>query len=296
MATFEHVMMALQGYIRTGEALAALGARLGAASGKLAPSSKLLSKLDAVRAQHEPDLITGLSADELDTIYASVRASLRQMVHLVELTDDRAEGWTYSDPGILQAQGRSSRLVTRLLTDYASKDRELARTLSGRSAFLDVGSGVGWISLSMAQQWPNLRATGIDILDPALELARQNLDETGLAGRVTFRKQNVVELADTEAFDLAFIPAVFIPEEILAEGLYALRLALKPGGWLFVAAYRIPEDPKLAVLNDLRTTLSGGRVWEIAELEGLVRSVGLDVLGDIGTNSPLHLLAARRGT
>jgi len=290
---FPEAMSALQAYIRSAEALAALGAKMGAASGRITPSEKLLEKLDGVQAHHEPDLLDGLNRDELDALYGFVRASLRQMLHLVELPGDGAGGWSYTDAGILQAQGRSSRLVTRLLTDFAGAELEFGRTLSKGAEFLDVGSGVGWISLSMAEQWPELRATGIDILDPALELARENLAETGLTDRVQFRNQNVVELDDRQIFDVAFMPVIFIPETILARALEAVRHALKPGGWLFAAAYRIPDDPRQATLNDLKTTLSGGRVWEVAELCEIIGKVGFDRAKDIGGGSPLHLIAAR---
>ena len=291
---FPDAMSALQRYIRAAEALAALGARLGAASGTIAPNERLLEKLEAVRAHHEPDLLDGLSEQEMDALHGFVRASLRQMLHLVELPGDGADGWTYTDPGILQAQGRSSRLVTRLVSNRAKQDPALRQILSNGAKFLDVGSGVGWISISMAQEWPGLEATGIDILEPALALARENLAGSGLADRVWFRNQNVVDIDDVEAFDVAFLPVIFIPESILADAIRSLGRALKSDGWLFAAAYRIPDDPQQATLNDLKTTLSGGRVWDMTELAQTIKSGGFDEPEDIGYGSPLHLLVARR--
>jgi SAM-dependent methyltransferase len=290
---FPEAMLALQAYIRPAEALAALGANLGVASGKIAPSERLRAKLDGVLTQYEPNLLDGLSKDELEALHGFVRASLLQMLHLIELTANSAEGWNYTDEGLLQAQGRASRLVTRLITDYAHTEQALGQMLEDDGDFLDVGSGVGWISLSMAMQWPKLRSTGIDILGPALALAQQNLTETEMSGRVSFRNQNVIELSEQDIFNITFIPLIFIPETIFAEALAAVRRSLKSDGWLFAAAYRIPEDPRQAALNDLKTTLSGGRVWQVPELIQVLESAGFTQMKDIGEGSPLHLIAAR---
>ena len=293
---FPEAMAAIQKHIRAVDALAAIGAGIGAAAGKIQPSDSLKSKLDIVIDQFEPGLLENLDQEELDALYGFVRAAMRQMLHLLELPDDGNSGWSFDDPHILEAQGRSSRLVTKLLTEYADREHDFGTLLSDGARFLDVGSGVGWISLSMAQQWPNLNAVGIDILDAALTIAQQNLTQTGLSDRVSFRNQNVASLEDTDAFDIAFVPVIFIPEAIIVNSLSNLRRALKPGGWLFAAAYRAPDDAKLAALNDLRTTLSGGRAWDAQELSTLAATAGLESIGDIGTGSPLHLWAARRGT
>jgi SAM-dependent methyltransferase len=291
---FPEAMSAIQKHIRAADTLAAIGAGFGAAAGRIEPGETLNAKLETVINQFEPGLLEGLKQEEIEALYGFVRAAMRQMLHLLELPDDGSAGWSYDDPGILETQGRSSRLVTRLLTDYASRDSEFGARLSGGARFLDVGSGVGWISLSMAQEWPNVTAVGIDILDAALKLAEQNLEQTGLADRVSFRKQNVVDLKDVDAFDFIFVPAIFIPEVIIEDTFRNLYRALKPGGWLFAAAYRVPDDSKLAALNDLRTTLSGGRAWSAQELGTLARTAGLQSIGDIAAESPLHLWASRR--
>ena len=260
---FAEAMAAIQTHVRAAEVLAAIGAKLGEASGRISPNDNLAAKLGAVLDRYEPGLLDGLEADDLAALYGYVRAGLRQMLHLVELPHDGAGGWTYDDPSILETQGRMSRMVTRLLAGFANSDPEFGERLSDGAEFLDVGSGVGWISLSMAQRWPTLHATGIDILTPALELARQNLEKAGLADRVRFRQQDVMDLEDVEAFDVIFIPVMFIPEGIVRDALRRLFRAMKPGGWLFAAGYRVPEDDRLAALNELRTTLSGGRVWQV---------------------------------
>lgn len=291
---FPETMAAIQKHIRAADVLAAIGARIGKAAGHLQPNDNLSSKLDAVIEEFEPNLLDGLTEEELDALYGFVRATMRQMLHLLELPDDGSSGWSFEDPAILENQGRSSRVVTRLLTEYAAKKPEFGDTLSSGPRFLDVGCGVGWISLSMAQQWPSLRATGIDILQPALELAAKNLEQTGLSDRVNFREQNVLDLQEDEVFDVVFVPVIFLPEAILEQTFENLYRALKPSGWLFAAAFRVPDDRRMAVLNDLRTTVSGGRAWNTDELADITDKPGLVSVGDIAAGSPLHLWAARR--
>jgi len=291
---FPEAMAAIQKHIRAADVLAAIGARIGKAAGHLQPNDNLSSKLDSVIDEFEPDVLEGLTDEELDALYGFVQAAMRQMLHLLELPDDGSSGWTFEDPAILENQGRSSRIVTRLLAEFATRNSEFGQVLSNGPRFLDVGSGVGWISLSMAQQFPTLHATGIDILDPALELAAKNLEQAGLSDRVSFRKQNVLDLQESGTFDVIFVPVIFLPEVILDQTFENLHRALKPGGWFFAAAFRVPDDRKMAVLNDLRTTVSGGRAWNADELAAMTDRAGLVSVGDVAEGSPLHLWAARR--
>ncbi len=291
---FPEAMAVVQKHIRAAEAVAVLGAALGSSAGRLHPNDSLKAKIGTALEQVEPDFGDGLQREELEALYGFVRAALRQMLHLVELPDGGGNGWSFDDPDILETQGRSSRLVARLLNDHAARNPDFGALLAGGADFLDVGSGVGWISLSMAQDWPNLRAVGIDILEAALVLADRNLHRTGLAGRVTFHNRNVLDLDETGLFDVIFIPLIFIPETIVEDALGILYRALKPSGWLFTASYRVPEDSLQAALNDLKTTLSGGRAWTVEELDTLTSAAGLEGCGDIGTGSPIHLWAARR--
>lgn len=73
--------------------------------------------------------------------------------------------------------------------------------LRNGSRIVDVGTGSGVIALTLAKQFPEAEVFAIDISDDALTLARENAARLGLAGRIQFRKGDLLENF-TERFDL----------------------------------------------------------------------------------------------
>ena len=51
---------------------------------------------------------------------------------------------------------------------------------------------------------------------------------------MTVRKQDVTDFTDDTGFDLAFLPAPFIPQSALDRVLPRIAAALRLGGWLMV--------------------------------------------------------------
>jgi SAM-dependent methyltransferase len=290
---FQDAMKSIQELTRNAETLAALGAILSAKAGAGAANDAVSTKLSAVQAAIDPALFDGLSGEEARFLHATVLANLRRVVSLVEAPDQPAR-WATDDPVILQAQGKSSRIVTRLITEFAGRESSLSERLNQISRFLDVGSGAGWISISMAEQWPALSVDGLDIHPPALSLAEHNLEAAGLADRITFHNRSVDALTEVAAYTAAFIPFIFIPEPVIDAALPALNRAIEAGGWLFVAGYRVPDAPLMRALIDLQTTLSGGRIWSEGEIGARLSRNGFEVIEDIGTDSPINLFAARK--
>jgi SAM-dependent methyltransferase len=118
--------------------------------------------------------------------------------------------------------------------------------------------GVAGLSIAMAHLWPSLRVVGIDPWPPALFLARENVQRAGLRDRIVLREQVVEDLADTEAFDLVWLPSAFIPAKAIPPACENVCRALRPGGWLLFAMATPGTDPLTASLVRLRTVLWGG--------------------------------------
>ena len=123
----------------------------------------------------------------------------------------------------------------------------LDRLGSEAGAFLDVGAGVAAVSIAMCRQYPAIRAVGLEPASAPLELARRNVAAAGLNERIELRDRRVEELDDEAAFDVAWLPASFLPADTLATALGTVHRALRPGACCSpvrsTRAARMPRPP-----------------------------------------------------
>lgn len=75
-----------------------------------------------------------------------------------------------------------------------------ARLRAGASV-ADIGCGVGFSTLLMAEAYPDSRFTGFDFHEPSIEEARRHADEHGLGDRVRFEVAQAKDIAE-QGFDL----------------------------------------------------------------------------------------------
>jgi release factor glutamine methyltransferase len=119
---------------------------------------------------------------------------------------------------------------------------------------LDVGTGTGAIALAIADEHEGARVTAIDVSPDALALARENLDLTGINGRVRLVEHDLTSGLGEAQFDLVVSNPPYVePEELgtlqpevrdwephialVGHGATeavarAATEALRPGGWL----------------------------------------------------------------
>lgn len=133
-----------------------------------------------------------------------------------------------------------------------------ARLAEPDAMFLDVGTGVGAICIAMCRSWPNLRCVGLDIASRPLSLAEREVAEAGLADRVQFLQQDIVDLHEIAAFDAAWLPLPLIGLDVAALALRNAVNALRPGGWILVAVNEQPADEIQRALTAFRATAVGG--------------------------------------
>ncbi len=81
---------------------------------------------------------------------------------------------------------------------------EALRLLQGKDSpkVLDVGTGSGCIALGIAKHDKSTRVVATDISPQALEVARKNAAQLGLADRIRFLEGDLLEPASDEQFDL----------------------------------------------------------------------------------------------
>jgi SAM-dependent methyltransferase len=288
--TFQAVERTLRQMGDAARGLAAIGAALRLRREALEVPPEVARRLHDVVAALVPG---GLG--ELDQ--AQVSASLASVTHALQETRDLLDGlerpavWQVRDPAMLQAQGQASRVVVRHLAALGAERPALAAALSGR--FLDVGTGVGGIALEAAAQWPALHIVGLDIWEPAFELARANVAAGPFGSRIDFRLQDVTQFDDPAGYSLTWLPAPFLSEDAARTALDRLTAALKPEGYLVVGLYAPPPDPVGAALAALRLVRNGGHLWACADMEDELRSRGFTAI-ETCAGQPVTLVMGRR--
>jgi SAM-dependent methyltransferase len=241
----------------------------------------------------------GIPLDVMGPEEAAVRARAMRSVfaQLLALSDASAvPSWGELDDGTLLAQGRASGGLVRFLLDPEGPfPRALVERLAHPGAvFLDVGVGVGAICATLCGAMPELTCVGLDILPRALELAEQELTARGVRDRVELRLQDVQDLEDADAFDTAWVPLPLLPEAVARRGLERVAAALRPGGWLLVAAGRPEPDPVRRAIARLRAATVGGCPADELDVREWLAEAGFVDVAPVGTPPAApHLITAR---
>ena len=268
--SFEKVLEVTQQLTARMEALSAMGARLQGREIEPAMGRALDGVLAAIGVDQAT--LAALAPEQKGAVLGFIRAFMRQAVELVE-HPERATGWAFEDPVILNGIGRGSMSLAPVIAQIASTLGDLGSRLgSSKGAFLDVGTGAGWLAMALAKTFPSTKVTGIDIWGPALALARENT--APLAGRIEIREQDVTTMPDKDAYDAAFLAGPFFPARFVPDAVRRIRDALKPGGWILFALFAAPPDPVAQALNDLRVVRFGGHPWRPDEVVELLTGAG----------------------
>src|SRR6266550_354587 len=263
--SFEEVMAVVSPLLVANDALAAIGAELSLKSSGEEADAVFVSALRSVSAA------AGLP--DLDGLAPQQQAMARNIIRLYfamanELLNDpgRPPGWTYTDPLVLEGMGRGSMMIPPMLAAAPEFERV--------TSLLDVGTGVGWLAIAAANLWPSAKVVGLDVWEPALERARTNVKEAGLDDRITLRNQDVTALDDVDAYDCAWVPTFFLPEDALITALAKIVDALRPGGWVALGRFESPPDPLARATTAVRTIRGGGSPLDAERSSELLREAG----------------------
>lgn len=169
-------------------------------------------------------------------------------------------------------------------------EQALAR-MQGRERVLDLCTGTGALAIAIALQFPGAQVTAADISADALDVARQNIADTG--ARVTLRQGDLFAAAAGERFDIIVSNPPYITAEEMADlqpevrrepalalygGLDGLdfyrRIAreapdyLSPGGWLLLEIGSAQAEAVSALLAERFEALA-----VYPDMQGLPRAV-----------------------
>ena len=247
------------------EAFAAIGARLGADDDEFDPA--VLAALDDVCAAVGLADADSLTPEQRSLLADMVRSSFKQALASLDAPNGDS-GWAHTDVAVLDGQGRAS---TNLVPHMAQVmgDAPIREVL-------DVGTGVGLLAVALAQRWPDANIVGIDVWEPALVRARHHVAEAGLGNRIEIRNQDVTTLAEQDRYDCGWLPAPFLPLEVLATAIPRVIEAVKPGGLVAIGVQQTPEDPVAAATQRLRNISDTGAIQTVDSVLAMCHDAGLD--------------------
>lgn len=186
-------------------------------------------------------------------------------------------GWSGADRELVTRQGRASRAVAEHIARdlLGSMPSAQAAFASGSARFLDVGVGIGAISIRLCQLYDGLTCVGLDVLEEPLALAAEELERHRLTDRVELRRQSVTELSDEAEFDLAWLPQPFIPRSAIEEAGRRVHAALRPDRWVVMPVAATTEpDPFEAAVFAHTARMFGGGPMDPSEAAGVLAAAG----------------------
>jgi SAM-dependent methyltransferase len=255
----------------------------------------------AARRGDQIELGPALAGAGPELVRADLRATLLQTHDLFRRArTGRAlfEGWQHDDEDLLQAQGAVSASAVGYLHRVLFPELPgMPERLAGTEAqLLDVGTGVGAVSIALCRRYPGLRCVGLEPQEAPLRLARRNVAQAGLADRIELRRQTLELLHDAERFDLVWLPLNFLAPAIVDEAFRQACRALRPGGWVVLATLGGGGQDDLASSTArLRCATWGGEPLSPSDVAARLEAAGfVDVRIRERLPSSLTPLHARR--
>ncbi len=141
-----------------------------------------------------------------------------------------------------QADGNRPAFLRLLASDWFPAIPEVHARLQADppARVADVGCGAGWSSIAIARAYPKVSVDGFDSDDVAIEMARENAQQAGVARRLRFHAGNAAGLSQAGEYDLV---TVFEALHDMAQPVAALRSIrglLTPGGSVIVMDEKVP--------------------------------------------------------
>ncbi|WP_187271890.1 class I SAM-dependent methyltransferase [Aeromicrobium terrae] len=186
---------------------------------------------------HAELLLDPLEVDSVASTVMSLAGDLAQVPRLVE-SFRTGVGIPYADYGPDVATGQA--MGTRPIYKNEMKawfdavpglSDQLAR---GDARVLDIGCGIGWSSVYLAQAYPGVTVLGVDLDEHSIETARKVAEEEGVSDRVTFELRDVGTLSGA-GYDVATMFEMLHDLARPVEVLRVAREAVEPSGVVLVA-------------------------------------------------------------
>ncbi len=182
-----------------------------------------------------------LDRDSLAFLTPSVRCTMVAGRALPALIDtyrgERTFGWEDHGPEMRHGQAEANRPIFRnlLVDDWLPRIPQVAQRLAAPGARVaDVGCGLGWAAIALAEGLPHLQVDGFDIDAPSIEAARHNAQQHGVSDRVAFHVADIAEVGKDRGYDAVFAFECVHDMSRPVEALSAMRQMANGGDVLIV--------------------------------------------------------------
>ena len=148
---------------------------------------------------------------------------------------------------------------------------------SGVASLLEIGCGSGVYIRYAANRNPSLRALGLELQPNVADVARRNISEWGLQGRVKIEAGDIRLKAPDECFSIVTLynNIYYFPVESRVPLLQHIRQFIEPGGFLLLITCCQGGSLGVEVLNLWgAATWTGGRLPARHELIGQLHQAG----------------------
>jgi SAM-dependent methyltransferase len=239
----------------------------------------------------------GLAIPAGSTPHQLAAQAAAPLIQVAAAVQGNTAGWMALPDEALVAQGEASGQMAPAFSQYLLPALE---DLSGRltrngARMLDVGTGIGAIATGFAELFEHLHVTGIDVAPRVLALARHRLATRPVADRVELREQRISDLDEVDTYDLAWVPAPFVPQPALGRGLMRVATALRPGGWLLLGHGKLSyEAPLQQSLTRFKSISYGGTAFDDEDAAAALAAVGLTQLRHLATPPGAPAITAAR--
>lgn len=182
----------------------------GIETARLDAECLLAFALGVKRMQLYLDFDKPVAEDERAVLRELVRRRGRERVPVAQLVG-RREFWSLSlrvGPGVLAPRPETETLVEAALELLPDRDAE--------ARVLDVGTGSGAVALAIAHERPRALLAATDVSPAALEVARENAEELGMAQRIRLLPGSLFEPVAGERFDLVVSNPPYVAESLRA--------------------------------------------------------------------------------